>query len=228
MLSGATLHFETLFGCGFCCFVAIFNNTMKKLTLRLAFFTGILALASHKGFGQDSTKTKKWFIGYEMLEMSMNRFQYFAGEVGYRIDPKNQVRLVVCEVKLTEEHLANTWQSLAVDGPNVDGYLRVYDLYYDRFFGRAKNLYYGANVGYKNDQYNYLLGSDKIDNHTATVGFQFGYQQMNLFHVKHLYINFSMPFRYYFHAIPETQWGETKILPHQFINNIWFFVGYNF
>ncbi|WP_222931410.1 hypothetical protein, partial [Xanthovirga aplysinae] len=62
----------------------------------------------------------------------------------------------------------------------------------------------------------------------ATIGFAFGYRKINLFGVNHLYINASIPFRFYFNDIPEQQWGETKILPHKFVNNIWFFIGYNF
>jgi len=201
---------------------------MKKIVLKLAILGVVVIFAQQRSFGQDSTKTKKWFIGYETLEMSMNRFQYFAGEIGYRINPKNQLRLVIGEVKLTEAHLANSWQSMGVDGPNVDGYFRVYELNYDRFFGKNKNWYWSINAGYKNDRYNYLLGPNKIDNHTATAGFGFGYQKMNLFKVKHLYINFSLPFRYYFHSIPEQKWGDTKILVHKYVNNIWFFIGYNF
>jgi len=200
---------------------------MKKIVLKLVMLSAAIVFVQN-GFGQDSSKTKKWFAGYELLEMSMNDFKYFAGEVGYRINPKNQLRFVIMQVKLSEHHLANKWQSMGVDGANVDGYMQVFELNYDRFFGKAKNFYFGLNAGYKNDQYNYLLGPEKIDNHTATAGFQVGFQKMNLFKVKHLYINFSMPFRYYFHPIPATTWGETKILPHKFINNIWFFIGYNF
>jgi len=41
-----------------------------------------------------------------------------------------------------------------------------------------------------------------------------------------MYENASMPFRYYFDNIPETQWGDTTIREHAFINNIWLFLGY--
>lgn len=178
-------------------------------------------------YAQDE-QSKKFFIGYETLEMSMNKFKYFAGEVGYRINPKNQVRLMIGEVKLTENHLSSSWQAVAVDGDNVEGYYRIYELYYDRFFGKRKNWYYSGSLGYTNDKYEHLISDNKIDNETATVGFAIGYKINNLFGINHLYINASMPFRYYFNDIPEQQWGETKILPHKFVNNIWFFVGYNF
>lgn len=169
-----------------------------------------------------------FFIGYETLEMAMNKFQNFAGEVGYRFDDKNQIRLMIGEVNLTERHLSSKWEAVAVDGDNVEGYFRIYELYYDRYFGKRKNWYYSGSAAYVRDKYNHLISDNRIDNETATVGFSIGYRNENLFGIKHLYINAAMPFRYYFNDIPETQWDETKILPHKFVNNIWFFVGYHF
>ena len=81
------------------------------------------------------------FFGYETLEMTMNKFQNFAGEVGYRFDDKNQLRLMIGEVNLTERHLSSKWEAAAVDGDNVEGYFRIYELYYDRYFGKRKNCY---------------------------------------------------------------------------------------
>ena len=169
-----------------------------------------------------------FFIGYETLEMAMNKFQNFAGEVGYRFDDKNQIRLMIGEVNLTERHLSSKWEAVAVDGDNVEGYFRIYELYYDRYFGKRKNWYYSGSAAYVRDKYKHLISDNRIDQETATVGFSIGYRKENLFGVKHLYINAAMPFRYYFNDIPETQWGETKILPHKYVNNIWFFVGYHF
>ena len=177
---------------------------------------------------QDSTKMKKWFIGYETLEMSMNSFEYFAGTVGYRIDSKNQVSIIAMDVNRSEHHLSSGWQAMGVVGGHVTGRFRTAEINYDRFFGKRKNWYYGLHVGYKNDQFNYLLGPQKINNHTILAGPQFGFQKMNLFHVKHLYLNFTVPFHYYFNPIPAQQWGDTKIREFKFINNIWLFVGYNF
>lgn len=179
-------------------------------------------------FGQNKYQDKKLFIGYETLEMSMNKFQNFAGEIGYRFNKKNQVRLMIGEVKLTEAHLSSSWQAAAVNGKNVTGYFRIYELYYDRFFGKRKNWYYSGSAAFVQDQYKHTIYNNKIDSKTATVGFALGYKKTNLFGVKHLYVNASLPFRYYFNAIPETQWGATKIQKHQYVNNIWIFLGYNF
>ena len=181
-------------------------------------------------FGQttttsDSTNINKWFIGYETLEMSMNNFHNFAGTLGYRLNPKNQIRIVVMDVIRSEEHLASSWQSMGVDGPNVTGRFSTVDIYCEWFY---ENWYYGLHAGYKNDQFQYLLGDQKINNHTMIAGPVLGYQKMNLFNVRHLFINFSMPFHYYFNPIHERKWGETKIREFKFTNNIWFFLGFNF
>lgn len=169
-----------------------------------------------------------FFIGYETLEMTMNKFQNFAGEVGYRFDDKNQVRLMIGEVKLTERHLSNKWEAAAVEGDNVEGYLRIYELYYDRYFGKKKNWYYSGSVAYVRDKYNHLISDNKLDHETATVGFSIGYKKEKLFGIKNLYLNAAIPFRYYLDVIPETQWGDSKILEHKYVNNIWLFIGYNF
>jgi len=169
-----------------------------------------------------------FFIGYETLEMTMNKFQNFAGEIGYRFDDKNQIRLMVGEVQLTERHLSSKWEAAAVEGNDVEGYFRIYELYYDHYFGKKKNWYYGGSIAYVRDKYDHLISDNKIDHETATIGFSIGYKKEKLFGIKNLYLNAAIPFRYYFDDIPETQWGETKILPHKYVNNIWLFVGYNF
>lgn len=178
-------------------------------------------------FSQDQDRSG-FFVGYESLEMVMNKFQNFAGEIGYRFDDKNQVRLMVGEVKLTERHLSSKWEAAAIDGENVEGYFRIYELYYDRYFGKRKNFYYSGSAAFVHDQYDHLISENAIDNKTMTIGFSIGYRKDDLFKIKNLYINAAIPFRYYFNDIPEMQWGETRVLPHKFVNNIWLFVGYNF
>lgn len=198
------------------------------MTTRLGVIIGLIfVLPLHSIKAQDEDLSS-FFIGYESLEMTMNRFQNFAGEIGYRLDKKNQIRLMIGEVNLTENHLSSKWQAAAVDGNDVEGYFRIYELYYDRYFGKRSNWYYSGSVAYVRDQYNHLISENSIDNETATVGFSIGYRKENLFGLNHLYINAAIPFRYYLNSIPETQWGETKILSHKFVNNIWFFIGYKF
>jgi len=180
------------------------------------------------GVTNSNNEHYNFFIGYESLEMIMNKFQNFAGEIGYRFDDKHQLRLMIGEVKLTERHLSSKWEAVAVDGDNVEGYFRIYELYYDRYFGKRKNFYLSGNIAYVHDKYDHLISDNFIDNKSMTAGFSVGYKKENLFKLNGLYINASMPFRYYFNDIPETQWGETKILAHKFVNNLWLFVGYHF
>ncbi|WP_159092250.1 hypothetical protein [Aquimarina sp. Aq107] len=175
-----------------------------------------------------SNKRSSFFVGYETFEMTMNKFQNFAGEVGYRFNDKNQIRLMIGEVNLTERHLSSKWEAAAVDGDNVEGYFRIYELYYDRYFGKRKNFYYSGSMAYVKDEYNHLISDNSLENETPTVGFAFGYRKENLFGIKHLYVNISIPFRYYVNDIPETTWGETTISSHKFVNNFWFFIGYHF
>lgn len=179
-------------------------------------------------FAQQKKFEKDFIIGYETLEMTMNKFRYFAGEVGYRISRNSQIRLMIGEVNLTERHLSSKYEAVAVDGENVEGYFRIYELNYDRFFGKNKRWYYGGNIGYVYDQYKHKVLGNELENHTFALGPHIGFQEMDLFGVNHLYINISMPFRYYFNPIPEQQWGGTKILEHKFVNNLWLFVGFRF
>ncbi|MTI29203.1 hypothetical protein, partial [Xanthovirga aplysinae] len=71
---------------------------------------------------------------------------------------------MIGEVNLTERHLSSKWEASAVDGKNVNGYFRIYELYYDRFFGKRKDWYYSGSMAYTNDKYNHLISDKKIDN----------------------------------------------------------------
>lgn len=166
------------------------------------------------------------FVGYEALEMSMNRFRNFAGEIGYRFETKYQVRLSIMEVDLTERHLASTWESAAVDGKGVKGYFRGYELHADRFF--YGNWYVGANLGYYADTYEHVTLPVRVKNRTPTVGLGLGYSPARLLGVEHLYVDFASPFRYYFDQIRKTKLGDATIRPHIVVSNIWLFLGYRF
>lgn len=191
---------------------------MKNLIIVVAL------LISVNVFAQNDEKGN--FIGYETLEMAMNKFQYFAGEIGYRFDKKNQVRLSIMEVKLTERHLSSKYEAAAIDGENVEGYFRGYEVHYDRFF--SKHWYISANIGYYNDTYEHTILNEKVENETLTVGPGIGYKRSNLFGIKHLYLNFSIPVRFYFNKIAETKLGDTTVREHIIVNNIWLFLGYQF
>lgn len=186
----------------------------------------VLALLLTAGCDLTHADDGNWFVGYELLEMSMNEFSNFAGEVGYRFDRKSAMRLTIMEVELTERHLSSDYEAYAVDGENVEGYLRGYELHYDRFF--SKSWYYSLNIGYYNDTYEHINLNEKIENHTSTIGVGIGFRKDDLFGKDKGYLNFNMPFRYYFNSIEETKMGDTIIREHSLVNNVWLFFGYDF
>lgn len=166
------------------------------------------------------------FVGYETLEMSMNRFKHFAGEIGYRFGATHQLRLSIMEVDLTERHLASKWESAAVEGRGVKGYFRGYELHADRFF--RGNWYLSANVGYYADTYEHVTLPERVHSRTMTIGTGIGYSRANLFGVPHLTLNFSNPVRFYFNGIKQTTLGEATVRRHKIVPNTWLFLGYRF
>ena len=197
--------------------------TINK-SINLIVTTALILIFAGNVFAQ--TNKKGFFVGYEILEMAMNEFQNFAGEIGYRFDEKNQVRLTMMEVKLTERHLSSKYEAQSIDGEDVEGYFRGYEVNYDRFF--TKNWYISANIGYHHHTYEHTILDDEVENDTPTIGSGIGYNKSNLFGINHLYLNFSVPVRFYFNKIDETELGETTVRPHSIVNNIWLFLGYEF
>ncbi len=191
---------------------------MRNLTIMICILTANLAFSQ--------TPARGYFVAYETLEMAMNNFQHFAGEIGYRFNQKNQMRMTIMEVKLTERHLSSGWEAGAVDGNDVEGYFRGYEMHYDRFI--FKHWYVSANLGYYNDEYNHTKLEEGLENKTVTIGTGIGYTRNHLFGIKHFYLNFSIPVRYYFNHIEKTKLGETTIRPHVIVNNMWLFLGYKF
>ncbi len=160
--------------------------------------------------------------------MGMNEYKNFAGEVGFKISNKGQLRLAVMEVELTERHLSNKYEAFAIIGGNMTGYLQAYELSYD-FISPNSNWLYFISAGYVHDVYQHTIQADqRIDNHTTTAGFGFGYKIKNFLYVPSLYLHFSMPFRYYFNSIPETKLADSTVREHKFVNNIWLFLGLDF
>ncbi|MDN5204222.1 hypothetical protein QQ008_22710 [Fulvivirgaceae bacterium BMA10] len=197
----------------------------KTILIVLLFFITGIGNAQKKG---EPDRISKLFAGYETLEMTMNNFKYFAGEIGYKINPRKQLRLVIGEVKLSEKHLTGKWRTAGVDGNNVEGYFRIYELSYDNFFDWKKNWYWSLSTGYVNDQYEHMIMNEmKIDNHSPTIGGGIGWQKRNLFGIKHLYVNIALPARFYLNPIQSREWGNTTIRHHFLVNNIWLFIGFN-
>jgi hypothetical protein len=165
------------------------------------------------------------FLSYEISEMAMNNFSHFAGEAGFRFNPKHQLRLSVMEVAVSERDLAGWW-SAAVDGRGVEGYLRVYELSVDRFF--RGNWYVSANTGYFANEFHHMSLPQRLWNETLTAGIAIGYSRANVFGVRPLHIDFTMPVRYYFNGIEETKLGDATVRVHRIVPNTWLFIGYKF
>ncbi len=162
-------------------------------------------------------------IGYELMEMAMNRFQYFAGEAGYAFNDRYRVRLTAMEVNLTERHLSNEYEAAAIDGDGVSGYFRGYELHLQRRMWRG--LYLSGAVGYAGDRYEHEESGDELVSHTPTVGIGVGYRWKNPLSIPHLYFDLAVPVRYYINPIDETPLGDATVRPHVVVNNIWLFIG---
>ena len=203
---------------------------MKKITI----FSTLLLLWSVSLFSQDAINTNKnpsIYIGYDLGEMALNRFQNFAGEVGLKFKNDHTIRFVYLNVKLTEQHLSSNFAG-AVDGENVSGHWNGYELLYDiplyRFKGGNGFVYGGLSAGYHKNAYQHTILNESLKHTTGTAGFDIGYRETNVFSIKGLYINFQIPFRYYFNTLEESQLGESTINKTVVEQTISFFVGYTF
>jgi hypothetical protein len=98
--------------------VGIWNiDDAIRIARRFGLCLAIVACAAGAARAQDDPHENKWSIGYETLEMTMNEFHYFAGEVGYKLDERSQLRGVVAEVSLSEQHLAVRGRRWPSTGP---------------------------------------------------------------------------------------------------------------
>jgi len=91
--------------------------------------------SSEKSDPEDSESGRKnrIFFGYELNEMSMNKFQNFNFEGGFTLKENQTIRITLTDVMLTERHLASD-EAKAVDGHGIVGRFRNYSIYYDYFF----------------------------------------------------------------------------------------------
>ena len=199
---------------------------MRPLLIAIALFIALTV-----AFGQktpDTTSIHKKthvFVGYELGEMIFNNFLFFAGETGLQFKNKHMLRLTYMNVKLTEKHLSSDFANV-VDGNNVKGIFKGYELFYD--LPVYKNLHLGGSAGYYNDYYEHTEKSEDVNHKTATIGFEINYRETDIFNIKGLYFNLALPFRFYINPLEKTTLGNATVNRHFFENNIWFFVGYQF
>ncbi len=189
-------------------------------------FLIVMALVLTTGLASAQVTAPKWSASYEILEMSANKFRYFAGDAAYRLNEKNQLRIVVMEVKLTERHLSDdTWAKI-VDGPHMTGYMRGYELNLDHFL--TPRFYVMANLGYIHFDFENAVSRDSYSNSTLAMGSGFGYRWNLPVLDRRFYVNPSIPIRYFFNPVEETQLGDSKVNPITIAPSVWIFLGYQF
>lgn len=183
----------------------------------------LIAALFLSGIGSVHASSDK-FASIELFELAMNNGKKYAGEVGYRIDEKYQIRFTFMDILLTERHLASDTEAYAIDGNNVKGIFKAYEFNLDRFI--TKRIYASINYGYHENRYTHtVLQNSSVGNSTATIGTGIGYFRKNLFGFERAYLNLNMPIRYYVNELEETRLGDATVRPHVIVNNLWLFVG---
>ncbi len=204
---------------------------MKKISI----ITTLLLFCASISFAQDSEISENtkpnFFIGYDLGEMAFNRFQNFAGEVGVKFKNDHMLRFVYMNVKLTEGHLSSDFAN-AVDGENVTGLWKGYELLYDLPLYRFKKvkgfIYAGISVGYHENNYQHTMLPETVEHQSPTAGFDLGFRETDVLKIKGLYINFQVPVRFHFNKLEETKLGDSTVNATGFDQTISFFVGYQF
>lgn len=167
------------------------------------------------------------FIAYDFGEAAFNKFQSLSGEIGIRFSNNHMFRFVHMNIKLTEQHLSSSFAG-AVDGDDVKGSLFGFEAFYD-FPVAFKTLYVCPSIGYYKGSYEHTVLDESIEmDYSATIGLAVSYREINLFGLKGLYYNLSVPMRLVLSPTEETKLGDTVISNNTYGQNIWFFVGYEF
>lgn len=197
---------------------------------KLIFITIILFSLSSSCFTQETyiNEPSKFnpFIAYELGEAVFNDFQSISFEVGARFNNDHLIRLVHMNVDLTETHLSSSFAQ-AVKGSNVEGSFFGFELIYD-FPITWNTLYIGPSAGYFTNKYNHTILDEFVNNSSSTLGLSISYRERNIFGIKGVYFNFSLPMRVSLNPIEETYLGDAIVSNSTFENNIWLFIGYEF
>lgn len=166
------------------------------------------------------------FVGYELVEMSLNEFDEFAGEVGYNFDSVNQVRLIRMNVDLKERHLSSD-EASAVTGSGVSGSFTGWEVSYDRYLFDS-NFFVSLNAGEYEFNYVHNTLNETSETKSITLGSGFGYTDNNFLDTDGLYLTFSYPIRMLFNKVEEKELGSATVNELNTLDNIWFFIGYKF
>ena len=158
--------------------------------------------------------------------MGANRFQYFAGDIGFRLSDKSQLRFVVMEVNLTESHLSDDFWAQIIDGEGVTGYMRGYELNYDRFVWRG--LYYMINIGYIDMEFESVDLPLRYRNKTFSIGSGIGYRIDLPIFDNRFFINPSIPIRFLTSPFEERNLGSGTVQAFDIAPSVWVFMGFRF
>ncbi|HOY12697.1 MAG TPA: hypothetical protein PLY70_06130 [Saprospiraceae bacterium] len=200
---------------------------MKNVITIITIFTALSGGFSQiklSSVDQENQRPFHLFLGYELGEMAFNKFKNFSGEIGVKYN-NNMLRFVYQNVALSEEHLSSNFAK-SVDGENVRGLMKTYEILYGKSIYKNVNL--SISAGYADDFYEHTILNADVENRTMTIGLVPGYRESNLFNIIGLYFNLEVPIRLYFNPLEETYLGNTTVNRHFIVNNIWFFVGYQF
>lgn len=201
---------------------------LKKILILLALFSSSFLSAQE---AKTAKQEIKFYAGYDLGEMAFNKFQNFAGEVGLKFKNDHTLRFTYMNVQLTEKHLASGFAS-AVDGGNITGHWKGYDLIYDipvyRFKKSNMLIYGGLSAGYHTNTYQHITNEESFNHQTKTIGLGIGLRETNLFKIKGLYANFHLPIRYYFNTLDEINLGNSTVKKIKLEQTLHFFIGYEF
>ncbi|HMS68849.1 MAG TPA: hypothetical protein PKD18_11950 [Saprospiraceae bacterium] len=199
------------------------KNVITIITIFIA-ITGGFSQIKLSSVDQENQRPFHLFLGYELGEMAFNKFKNFSGEIGVKYN-NNMLRFVYQNVALSEEHLSSNFAK-SVDGDNVQGLMKTCELLYGKTI--YKNFNFSISAGYAHDFYEHTILNVDVENRSGTIGIVPGYRESNLFNIKGLYFNLEVPIRLYFNPLEKTILGNTTVNRHFIVNNIWFFVGYQF
>jgi hypothetical protein len=171
------------------------------------------------------TNANNFFVGYDFGEMAFNDFKNFSGEIGYKFESGKSIEIFYMDVVASEKHLSSDFAQ-AVDGNNVSGVFKGYEIFYNLPF--SSGWYFAPSLGYFTEKYQHTYLQESVSSTSPTVGVAIGYKEENLFGLKNLYYDFSFPFRYSFNSFEDTKLGDSTVKNNAIRNNLRFVVGLSF
>jgi len=165
------------------------------------------------------------FVGYDLGEMAFNDFKHFSGEVGYRFENDNAVRLSYFNIALSERHLSSN-EAAAVDGDNVEGLWRGLDIYYD--LPISNGFFFSPAIGYHDYRYSHVFLEESVRFKSAATSVAVSYLGDDFLGIDNIYWKFSIAFTYRFSPHERTILGDSVVNGGVFDYYPQLFIGYEF